>query len=389
MKEKFKRIFEQITFPNGAEVGSRFAMAPMVIVGSEAGGAVGEEDLKYWERRNDSAALLITGATAVSEYSDAYGHGLGIYKDEQLESWKRLAEVMKAKGNLAVVQLFHAGYRSPFTYRDKGVVYGASTKKYDFLEYPVTGLTEDQIEEVLNDFAAAAKRVIEAGFDGIEIHGANRYLIQQFFSRISNERSDRWGGSLENRARFGIETVKRIQSVIKEHAYPGFILGYRISPEEAHRHGDGYTFDEALYLIDKVADLGVDYISTSQFGTRGFAATPKAGAYIDRPINAVVKEKLAGRALLMGAGDLTDPDKILEAVTDYADIAAAATILFLDPDTQTKIREGREDEVTLNVTERNIEALHIPKRFYTIAPLILTSEFIPGETKTLIYKSEA
>ena len=386
MNTKFAKIFEPITFPNGVTLDSRFAMGPMVIVGSEKGGAIGQDDLTYWHRHNNSASLLITGATAVSEYSDAYGNGLGLYKDDQVEGWKELAKVMKAEGNRAVVQLFHAGYRSSFTYKDKGVAYSASTKTYSFLDYPVTGLTEAQIEEVLNDFAAAAKRAIDAGFDGVEIHGANRYLIHQFFSVVSNERTDKWGGSLENRARFALEVVKRVKAVIKEHAKPDFLLGYRISPEEIHRHGDGFTFDEALYLIDEVATLGVDYINTSQSCPRSFAATPKAGNYQGQAINKVIKERLAGRALLLGAGDLTSPDKILEAVTDYVDVAATATMVLLDPDTKEKIYQGREEEVTLEVKEDRLADLCLPKLFYSIAPLIVTSQFVPQITKDLLYK---
>ncbi|WP_157694018.1 oxidoreductase [Neisseria chenwenguii] len=292
--------------------------------------------MAYWERRNDSGNLLITGATAVSEYSDAYGNGLKLHKDELLDGWKKLAIVMKAKGNRAVVQLFHAGYRASVTYKEKGVAYSASTKEYKFLDYPVTGLTEAQIEETLNDFAAAAKRAIDAGFDGIEIHGANRYLIHQFFSAVSNVRNGQWGGSLENRARFGLEVVKRIKAVIRQYAKPDFILGYRISPEEIHREGNGFTFDEALYLIDEVAKLGVDYFNVSQSGIRSFAAAPKAGAYMGQAINKVIKEKLAGRALVLASGDLTSPDKILEAVTEYADIASAATMVLIDPDLQKR-----------------------------------------------------
>ncbi|WGE88115.1 NADH-dependent flavin oxidoreductase [Actinobacillus equuli subsp. haemolyticus] len=386
MNKKFERLFETVTFPNGATISSRFAMGPMVIVGSESNGEIGADDLAYWQRRNDAGSLLITGATAVSDYSDAYGNGLKLHKDELLDGWKQLAAVMKAKGNRAVVQLFHAGYRAAFTYKDKGVAYSASSKEYGFLDYPVTGMTEAQIEDTLNEFAAAAKRAIDAGFDGIEIHGANRYLIHQFFSAVSNVRDDQWGGSLENRARFALEVVKRIQEVIKQYAKADFILGYRISPEEIHREGNGFTFDEALYLIDEVAKLGVDYFNVSQSGVRGFAAEPKAGAYMGQAISKVIKTRLVGRALLLASGDLTSPDKILEAVTEYADITSNATMVLLDPDTKNKIQSGREDEVSLAVDETTIDDLKLPKAFYKIAPMIVTDQFVPQHTKDLIYK---
>ncbi|MDG2918456.1 NADH-dependent flavin oxidoreductase [Bisgaard Taxon 10/6] len=386
MNPKFKRLFETVTFPNGATINSRFAMGPMVVVGSQLNGEIGDDDLAYWERRNDSGSLLITGATAVSEYSDAYGNGLKLHQDELLNGWKKLANIMKAKGNRAIVQLFHAGYRANFTYKDKGVAYSASTKEYPFLDYPVTGMTESQIKTTLDEFAAAAKRVIEAGFDGIEIHGANRYLIHQFFSSVSNIRDDQWGGSLANRARFALEVVKRIQAVIKEHAKPDFILGYRISPEEIHREGNGFTFDEALYLINQIAQIGVDYFNVSQSGVRSFAASAKAGIYMGQPINQIIKTQLNGRALLLASGDLTHPDKILEAVMDYADIASSATMVLIDPDTKNKIQSGHENDVSLAIDETTIDDLKLPKEFYKIAPMVVTSELIPQKTKDLIYK---
>ncbi|WGE41989.1 NADH-dependent flavin oxidoreductase [Actinobacillus equuli] len=387
MNQKFERLFESVTFPNGATISSRFAMGPMVMVGSEASGEIGADDLAYWQRRNDAGSLLITGATAVSDDSDAYGNGLKLHKDELLGGWKQLATVMKAKGNRAVVQLFHAGYRAAFTYKDKGVAYSASSKEYGFLDYPVTGMSEAQIEDTLNDFAAAAKRAIDAGFDGIEIHGANRYLIHQFFSAVSNERDDQWGGSLENRARFALEVVKRIQAVIKAHAKADFILGYRISPEEIHREGNGFTFDDALYLIDEIAKLGVDYFNVSQSGVRGFAAEPKAGAYVGQAINKVVKTRLAGRVLLLASGDLTSLDKILEAVTEYADIASNATMVLIDPDTKNKIQAGREDDVSLAIGDAKLQDLKLPKLFYKIAPQIVISQFVPQQTKDLLYRA--
>jgi len=142
-----------------------------------------------------------------------------------------------------------------------------------------------------------------------------------------------------------------------------------------------------LYLIDEVTKIGVDYINVSQSGVRGFAATAREGAYTDQVINKVIKELINGRALLLGSGDLTSPDNILEAVTDYVDVVSTATVVLIDPDTKNKIKEGHENEVSLAVDEITIEDLKLSKEFYRIAPLILTSEFIPQKTKDLIFKN--
>jgi NADH:flavin oxidoreductase/NADH oxidase len=109
MTEKFNKLFETVKFPNGATINSRFVMSPMVVNGSSYEGNVGD-DIKYFERRADSASLLITGATSVTPDGNTFGYGLGLYDDSQVEGWKKLAMAMKSKGNRALVQIYHPGY---------------------------------------------------------------------------------------------------------------------------------------------------------------------------------------------------------------------------------------------------------------------------------------
>ena len=383
MNQQFERLFQSVNLPNGSQLSSRFAMAPMVAAGSTYEGFVGEDDLKYFERRSQTGSLLLTGAANVGPYGNAFGYGLGIQSDEHIPGMKKLANAMKAKGAKAMLQIFHPGRQAKYTYQDEGKVYGPSTKDFAFLDYPVTGMTNEEVYEFVQYFADATKRAIEAGFDGVEIHGANHYLIQQFFSELSNERDDEWGGSREKRAAFPLAVVKAVQEVVSEYANDGFIIGYRISPEEIHGEVVGYNFDDALYLIDQVAELGVDYIHVSQFGPNGFKNKARLGEHKGEVINEVVRELLADRTLLIGAGDLTSPDKLLEAL-NYVDILAMGSAAIVEPDLMQKLKAGADDSISLDAED--VSDLALPERFYLMAGALRGNGSVPKETIEQIEK---
>ena len=382
MNEKFNKLFETVKFPNGAAISSRFVMAPMVVNGSSYEGNVGEDDIKYFERRADSASLLISGATSVTPDGNAFGYGLGIYDDSQIEGWKKMAKAMKSKGNKALVQIYHPGYQAKFTYKDKGIIYAPSNLNLPFIPYPITAMSKDQVEEAIEQFVQAARRAIEAGFDGIEIHGANHYLIQQFFSKASNTRIDEFGGRIENRAKFALEIVKRVKKYAKEHAKPDFIVGYRLSPEEIHGEEVGYTLDDTIYLVNEVVRLGIDYIHTSLWGNRAYASKAALGQCKGQSINKVIKSVIDERALLIGAGDITSADKMLEA-SEYVDLLAVASLILTDPDAKNKILSGKENEITLDV-ENRIEDLALPKNFPPMVVAMEGNGSVPQKTIDLL-----
>lgn len=378
MNPKYGKLFEAVTFGNGVTLDTRFAMAPMVVDGSTIEGDVTDEDIKYFERRADAASLLISGAATVSAYGNAFGYALGNYRDEQLDGLTRLAKAMKAKGNKAVCQIFHPGREAKVTYQQHGVAYGPSSLDFDFLDYPVTGLTEEQVGEVIEQFVQAAARAMDAGFDGVEIHGANHYLIQQFFSKVSNQRDDQWGGSLEKRAAFAIEITKRIKELVANRGKRDFIIGYRISPEEIHGDRVGYTLDDALYLIDKIADLGVDYIHTSLWGPDAYKSKALLGGHEGEVINQVIHKLLNGRTKMIAAGDILSAEAALDAL-NYTDIVAVASAVLMDPEMKNKIADGKEAEINLDVTGR-YEELALPKHFPIMLPAVNANGHIPQAT---------
>ena len=383
MRHTYERLFAPLTFNGGAEIATRFAMAPMVAVGSTYEGYVQADDVNYFLRRANTASLLITGAANVGPHGNAFGYGLGVDTDEHIPGLKRLADAMKTKGNKAILQIFHPGRQAKYTYDDEGKVYGPSDKRFVFLDYPVTGLTTQEVYDYVDYFGQATHRAIQAGFDGVEIHGANHYLIQQFYSSLSNERQDEWGGDREKRAAFPLAIVKAVKDAAQgESIDENFIIGYRISPEEIHGEVVGYNFDDSLYLIDQIAELGVDYIHTSSSGPRAYKKEATLGEHKGEVINDVVRELLDGRAHLVGAGDVTSADKALDAL-NYVDIVAMASAAIVEPDMMQKIKDGDKRDISLDISGR-VEDLALPRRFYMMVNTLKGNGSVPQVTIDLI-----
>ncbi|KAL7316673.1 hypothetical protein PS15m_005745 [Mucor circinelloides] len=178
---------------------------------------------KYYEQRASDGGLLVTEATFISRLAGAYPQAPGIYNKEQIEGWKKTTSAVHAKGGVIFLQLWHIGrVGSKYLNPNQEQVVGASDipcpgKTMQGNDYEVPrALTIDEIKSLVGEYAQAAKNAIEAGFDGVEIHGANGYLIDQFINNSSNNRTDIYGGSAENRGRFALEIVDAVVAAVGE-----------------------------------------------------------------------------------------------------------------------------------------------------------------------------
>lgn len=361
MNRKYKKLFESIKLGNGIETKNRFAMAPMLVFGSNDDDTLGNEDIEYFSVRNDTGGIIITGAVAVSEDGHGMEKQITIFDDDKVPGLTKLASTIKEKDNLAIMQLHNAGRESRGTYKRKGVTYAPSKIDFPFLDYTPEELTSKQIDGFIKDYGQATRRAIEAGFDGVEIHGANHYLIQQFFSAYSNRREDKWGGSLEKRMNFAIAVIDEVNSIIEKYADDSFIVGYRLSPEEVHGENVGYKVSEAIKLIDQIIEHGMDYIHLSM---AKYDDIPADGTS-DEPIARTIYKAVDGRVPVMAAGSALTPDDALDLL-NYVDIVALGRAVIIDPDFVVKIREGREDEIETSV-ENRFDDLKLPetlKRFW-------------------------
>lgn len=351
-----KKLTDKITFRHGATINNRIVQTPM-LTNSGVNEMVTDTTLKYYDARSKSAGMVIV------EYTNASINGgpsrswpeheqLAIYDDKFIPGLTKVAEVLKKDGNKALIQLCHAGREAEY-----GVSLGRrlevpSIVDYPWIKVPLYEMSEEEVWQVVKDFGTATKRAIECGFDGVEIHGANHYLIQQFFSAFSNRRTDYWGGSVEKRMNFAIEVSREVLRVAKEYGKEDFIVGYRISPEEIHGENIGYTWHESQLLIEKLTSMfDFDYI---HFSLVQYNSKPEYNDS-DKALIQLMCESVKNDTLTIVAGGVHTVEKMKDAL-NYVDMAGLGRPTLIDPQIGYKIENGLEDTIYLEFNEESVKA---------------------------------
>lgn len=212
-----------LTFKNGMRMPNRFMLAPMTNTQSYEDGKLSDEEYHWLTlRAKGGFGLTMTCASHVQFVGKGFPGQLGIYNDAQIEGHQRLAKAIKAEGSLAVIQLHHAGMRTPEDLIGEQPVCPSPIKKHN-----ARGLSLEEVYQLRDDFITAAVRAQKSGYNGVEVHGAHGYILTQFLSATINKRNDRYGGSLENRARLLFEITDGIRATCGK----DFLLGVRLSPE--------------------------------------------------------------------------------------------------------------------------------------------------------------
>jgi N-ethylmaleimide reductase len=260
-------LFSPVTLGT-LQLDNRVVMAPLTRMRSGAAGVPGELVVEHYAQRA-GVGLIITEGTYPNHESQGFVGQPGIVTDEQVEGWRRVAEAVHARGGRIVLQVMHAGRVTHPDVNGGRQVVGPSAIAIDGgghtekgkQAYPVPhALTTEEARATIQDFVTAARRAVEAGLDGVEVHGANGYLLHEFLSPASNRREDVYGGSPQARAQFPIEVVTAVAGAIGAGK-----VGLRISPE--HNIQDALETDRddvlATYgtLVDAVAPLGLAYLS--------------------------------------------------------------------------------------------------------------------------------
>ena len=305
-------LFEKCKLNNNVVVPSRLAIAPMVLFASDDQGQITDEERSYLSHHASEIGLYILGAVSSSI------EGIGIktqgraISEKDIPSLKEKAKIIKDQGALAICQIVHAGLYGGKQHSGKTPL--CPSKEVGNKELEKNGrlnddtkneeMTNEDILRIIKDYANATELALKSGYDGIEIHGANNYLIQQFYSGYYNKRNDEWGGSLEKRMRFPLEIVNACCSIRDKYKKPEFIIGYRLSPEEPFE--DGITMTETLELVKNLVKKPIQYIHISQ---KNYFQEARRGEGAGIPRLKLIHEITKGKVALIGVGGLyTDKD---------------------------------------------------------------------------------
>lgn len=362
MEQKFQPLFEKLTLPNKVELKNRFVLAPLTHVSSNEDGTISEEELKYMEQRSKDVGLAISAASNVTDIGKAFPGQPSVAHDTDLDGLKRLAKVMKKNGAQAVVQIHHGGAQALPNLTPNGDVAAPSPismKSFGEQEaHDAREITVEEIHETIKAFGEATRRVIEAGFDGVEIHGANHYLIHQFVSPYYNRRDDEWG---ENRLKFALDVVDEVTNTVKAHADESFIVGYRFSPEEAETPGISMEITESL--IKALVEKPLDYLHVSLMD---IYSTTREGKYKDQQRVKLLHEWIGGRMPLIGIGSIFTAQQALDAIENTdADLIALGREILLDHNFVSKIEDGKEDEIISEFDASRLDKHELPSKLWT------------------------
>ncbi|MGG3640143.1 NADH-dependent flavin oxidoreductase [Bacillus gobiensis] len=352
MKDRYQPILEPFVLPNSTQLKNRIVMAPMTHGASNTDGSISDMEIKYYARRANGVSMVITAGTSVMPNGGLAGSA-AVDSDDMIPGLNRLASTIKDHGAKAVLQIFHGGRKSlPLNGDVVSVSAIPEDKEEDILQHV---LTDTEIVEIIHAFGEATRRAIEAGFDGIEIHGANGCLIQQFFSPYTNRRSDRWGGTIEKRMTFPLELIDEVKRAIRQHAKEPFIVGYRVSPEEPET--PGITMADTLVFVEAIASKGLDYLHIS---LNDFWSVPRRGIDDSRTRLEIIQERVGSQVPVIGVGNIRTPLDTIKALQTGIPLIALGREIIMEPDWIKMIVQGREGEIKTTLSEKDQDKLVIP-----------------------------
>ncbi|MFZ2322400.1 MAG: alkene reductase [Ignavibacteriaceae bacterium] len=321
----------QITLKN------RIVMAPMTR--SRAIDNIPNEMMAEYYAQRASAGLLITEGTSPSPNGLGYSRIPGLFSERQVNGWKKVTDAVHQKGGKIFVQLMHTGRVShplnmpentkiiaPSAIVFKGEVW---TDQKQMQPYPIPEeMTYDEIQSTINEYVGSAKLAIEAGFDGVELHGANGYLIEQFINPAANQRTDEYGGTIEKRLRFVIEIAEKAAAAIGADR-----LGIRVSPYGVSNGMSLYDEIEEAYsiLAKKLSEIGLVYLHIADHSSMG---APE----VKPSVKIKIRENFKGCLILSGGYDAVKAEQ--EIKESNGDLVAFGRYFISNPDLVNKLKLG-------------------------------------------------
>ena len=387
------KYFEKYTLNNNVEVPGRLVIPPLTLFSSNPDGTLSEGERKYLELRATGVGLYRLGACAVSQEGIAFPCQPRAFSEKDIESNAERAKIIKSQGALAINQIHHGGALSKKEYSGLTPVAPSADIANEKLEKSgqlteetkIRELTDEEIKKTIEDFAYATEISIKAGYDGIEIHGANNYLIQQFYSPYTNRRTDDWGGSVEKRMNFPLKIVDACCKVREKFNKPEFIIGYRLSPEEPFE--PGITMTETKQLIKALVEKPIQYIHIS---LKKFFQTTRRGEGTGIERLKVIHELTKGKVALIGVGGLKTQQDFTDAINSgLTEFVAAGVASMMNRDLGILLKENKGDKLELALDPEHPEKYAYAKPLWDLCLSDHSFDFFPPvKGKPIIKKGE-
>lgn len=385
---KLTPVLKPLTLPNGAVLKNRLLMAPMTTCTGFYDGTVTSELVEYYRDRAGSIGTVIVECCFIDRLGPAFPGAIAIDSDNKIPGLKKIADAIKSKGSKAILQIYHGGRMV-----EPELIGGRTPVAPSAIAAPREGattpkeLTGEEVDTMITKFGDAVNRAIKAGFDGVEIHGANTYLIQQFYSPNSNQRTDKWGGDRDKRALFPMEVLEITHKMAKRFADASFIVGYRFSPEELEV--PGIRFDDTMYLLEKLAARGLDYVhfSVGQLLRPSIVDTQDPTPLITK-FRAMRSETLA-KVPVIGVGGVVNKSDAESALEHGFDLVAVGKACIAYPDWADRIINN--DHLELYIDSHKREELNIPEplwRFSLVDAMIRDTSVTGRKYKAGVYQEK-
>ncbi|MGR8919321.1 MAG: NADH:flavin oxidoreductase [Gammaproteobacteria bacterium] len=334
-------LFTPLSFNRGPTMKNRFMLAPLTNTQSHEDGTCSDEELNFLVKRAEGGfGLTMTCASHVQPEGKGFPGQLGIFSDDHLPGLTRLASEIKGKDSLAFVQLYHGGMRCP-----PDIIGMAPLSASDNEKWGARAMSTAEVEAMIEAFIQAAERAERAGFHGVELHGAHGYLLAQFLSAEINRRSDRFGGSLENRQRPILDIIEGIRARCGK----DFMLGLRLSPERF-----GMALPEVVTLAERVmGDELVEFLDMSMWDVFKQPEDVADGRSLLEHFTTLERKGVR----LGVAGKLRTPEQFERALAEGADwvMLGRAAILHHDFPNQLAANPGFQP-VELPVSREHLRA---------------------------------
>jgi 2,4-dienoyl-CoA reductase-like NADH-dependent reductase (Old Yellow Enzyme family) len=333
-------LFSSIDIKNKT-IKNRIVLPPMVRFGwSDSKGFVSEKHIKHYGLvAENGPGLIIIEALAIKKDGRLSPDQLGIWSNEHVEGIGKIAEACHKNGAIVTAQIHHAGLSTPASVSSMAV---APSDHYKDGRKIAQTLTVVEIEDIQEAFVEAVKRVMEAGLDGIEIHGAHGYLIGQFMSPVVNERDDGYGGDINKRARFSLETIEKIKSTVGN---KDFIIGYRMGGNEP-------TLKNGIKIAKILENAGVDLLHVSSGIEGETLPEPPKGFKYNWIVYCGTEIKKNISIPVITVNEIRTPDQAMYLINNnMADFAAIGKGLLCDPDWTEKAKGNNEVKVCLECKE--------------------------------------